>query len=154
MAKIFKPSDETIEFVESHFSDTGLDHFITLKVIGVSKQSQVFSVSKANGLIEYIGNLDDAVVVSVYEDAFDRLDDNTKNLLIKDALAQISYDDEKEKIIITKPQIMVTVGGRQTFGENLIDAVEASLHVIESIEEEVKEQKAAEKEAKRKRAKG
>ena len=153
MAKIFKPSDETIDFVEQHFAETGLERFITLKVIGVSKQSQVFNVSKANGLIEYIGNLDDAIVVSVYEEAFDRLDDNTKTLLIRDALAQVSFDDEKEKLIVSKPQISVTVGGRQTYGERLIDAVETSIHVIDAIEEEIKERKAAEKEAKKRKNK-
>ena len=149
--RFFEPSSDIVEWIEEKFTDTGLYNFIQLKVLGVNKQSQIFNVSKASGLVKYLGKLDDAVVITVYEEAFDRLDDKTRELLLDDALAQISFDAEKDRLIVTKPQINVTVGGRRKHGEALINAAEASIALIESIEEEEKERKAAEKANKKKK---
>ena len=147
--RFFEPSSDIVEWIEEKFSETGLYNFIQLKVLGISKQSQVFNVSKASGLVKYIGNLDDAVVITVYEEAYDRLDEQSRELLLEDAIAQISYDTEKDKLVVTKPQINITVGGRRKNGEALINAAETSIVVIESIEQEEKEKKAAEREAKK-----
>lgn len=149
MAKFFETSQDVLEFVEGKFAETGLDNYVQLKVISVSKQAQVFKVAKASSMVEFLGHLDDAVVISVYEEVFDRLDEKSRELLTEDAIAQISYDNEKDKLIVTQPQISVTVGGRRKFGEPLIDAEETAIHLIASIEEEEKERKAAEKEAKK-----
>ena len=151
----FEPSKDVVEWIDGKFSDTGLDNFVQLKVLGISKQSQIFNVSRASGLVKYVGNLDDdAVVITVYEEAFDRLDDKTRNLLLDDALTQISWDGEKDKLIVEKPKINVTIGARRKFGEDLINAAETSIAVIESIEEEEKERKAAAKEAKKNKRNG
>ena len=151
----FEPSKDVIDWIDGKFSDTGLDNFVQLKVLGVSKQSQIFNVSRASSLVKYIGNLDDdAVVITVYEEAFDRLDEATRELLIDDALAQIGWDGEKDKLIVEKPKINVTIGARRKHGEALINAAETSIAVIEAIEEEEKDRKAAAKEAKKNKKRG
>lgn len=150
----YEPSKDLVDWIDGKFSDTGLDNYVQLRVLSISKQSQIFNVSKASGLVKYVGNLDDdAVVITVYEEAFDRLDEKTRELLLDDALAQIGWDGEKDKLIVEKPKINVTIGARRKHGEALINAAEASIAVIESIEEEEKERKAAAKEAKKNKKK-
>ena len=81
----------------------------------------------------------------MYEEAFDHLDEKNKKLLIKDALNVITYDSEKDKISIGVPQIVVTVGGRQTYGDDLINASEMAVLAIQQIEDEKREAKEEEK---------
>ena len=108
-------------------------------------------MSKANPLAEKVGNCPDSVVCVVYEDAFDRLDQRMKEILIEDAFANISYDDEKDKISVGGPQIVVTVGGRRRYGDELLNAAETAILAIQQIEEEKKAIKEAEKAAKKKK---
>jgi hypothetical protein len=128
-----------------------------LRLIGVAKSKDVITVNRPNAVAKHVGHLpDDVVTILVYEDAFDRLDDKNKRLLIKDAFNLISYDSEKDKITIGTPMITVTVNGRQMWGDELINASEMAVMAVQQIEEEKREareeekaRKAAEKAAKK-----
>ena len=95
-----------------------------------------------------MGNCPDSVTCVIYEEAFDRLDDNCRKLVLEDALNTLSYDSEKDKIIVGCPSITVTLGGRAKYGEELINALETSVLAIQQIEDEKKAIKEAEKAAK------
>jgi hypothetical protein len=130
-----------------------------LRLVGTPKSKEVIKVCRPTDLTKHFGHLpDDVVTIIVYEEAFDRLDENNKKLLIHDALNMITYDSEKDKIGIGVPQIVVTVGGRQKYGDDLINASEMGVLAIQQIEdekqqakEEEKARKAAEKAAKKQR---
>ena len=85
---------------------------------------------------------------------FDRLDDKNKKLLAKDALSLVSFDNEKDKINVGAPQIVITVGGRMKYGEELINAAEIAVTMIQEIEEEKKAQREAEKATKKAKKNG
>ena len=146
MAKLGSVSDETKELIEQLVADAGLENFLRVEVINIAKSKQLFKVAKANPTTEYLAKMPETVCIYVYEEAFDRLDDKAKRLTAQDAVASISFDTEKDKIIITQPQICVSLGGRMKYGEELLDAVEAGVLAIQQIEDEKK----AEKEAKKK----
>lgn len=146
MVKTFNLTEENQELIESLFNETGLDNYLQLRLIGTAKSKEIIKVGRPNEVAKHVGNLpDDVVVVIVYEEAFDRLDEKNKKLLVKDALAMINYDTEKDKISLGAPQIVVTVGGRRTYGEELINAAEMGVMMITEIEEEKKQQKEEEK---------
>ena len=44
------------------------------------------------------------------------VDDQTQNLWIEGLLSQISYDEEKEKVIITKPELQMSLGMYRKYG--------------------------------------
>ena len=111
MAKFFELTDENQTLVNDVFQDTGMHNYMNLKMVGVSKAKELIKVSKANPLAEYVGKCPDTIVCAIYEDAFDRLDEKTKRLLLIDAFGVVFYDDEKDKISIGAPQIVVTVAG-------------------------------------------
>lgn len=147
MSKIFETAQEIINLVQDEFKKTGLPQMgITLKVVSVTKQKQILKVAKASSTIEFLGKLNDAVILYIYEEAFDRMDDENRRLLIEDALSTISYDSDKDKIIITQPQINITIGGNAKYGERLVNACEISVHIMEEIEEESKDKKSQSKE--------
>lgn len=144
MAKFGEVFEETRDLVDRILGETGLSNFINAEVMSISKQKQVVSVKRAKPETEYLAKKPDSICVYVYEEAFDRLDDEAKELVMRDALNTVSYDSEKDKIVVTPPQITVTLGGRQAYGEKLINALETSVHVIAEIEEEKKAKKKGE----------
>ena len=145
MAKFFELTDENQTLVNDVFQDTGMHNYMNLKMVGVSKAKELIKVSKANPLAEYVGKCPDTIVCAIYEDAFDRLDEKTKRLLLIDAFGVVFYDDEKDKISIGAPQIVVTVAGRMKYGEDLINAAETGVLAIQKLEDEKREQKELEK---------
>jgi len=150
MAKFFEISEENQEIFDTIWSESGMFNYIDLKLLGVSKAKEVIKVQKTNPQAEYLGKCPDSIVVTVYEQAFDRLDDRGKKLLAEDALSVVSFDSEKDKIIVGAPQVVVSVGGRAKYGDELINVSEAAVLAIQQIAEEEAEKKAAEKQAKKK----
>lgn len=144
--KTFDLTDENEKLFNELFEETGYHNYMQLRLIGVAKSKDVITVNRPNAVAKHVGHLaDDVVTILVYEDAFDRLDDKNKKLLIKDAFNIISYDDEKDKISIGAPMITVTVAGRQKWGNELINAAEIGVACIAQIEEEKKQAKEEEK---------
>lgn len=146
--KTFDLTEENQELFNDLFEETGYHNYMQLRLIGVAKSKDVITVNRPNAVAKHVGHLPD--------DAFDRLDDKNKRLLIKDAFNLISYDSEKDKITIGTPMITVTINGRQMWGDELINASEMAVMAVQQIEEEKREareeekaRKAAEKAAKK-----
>ena len=154
MAKFFELSDENQEIFNNIWQECGMYNYIDLKLLGVPKAKEVIKVQKTNPQAEYLGRCPDSVIVCVFEQAFDRLDDRGKKLLAEDALSLVSFDDEKEKINVGVPQIVVTVGGRQKYGDELINIAESAVLAIQQIADEEAEKKATEKAEKKRRKNG
>lgn len=151
MAKIFKTSDDVAEFIESKFDETNLTNYgITLNVMSVTKAKDLLKLQKASATTEFLtkGNGSN-VHVYVYEALFDRLPDLDKNLLVEMALSNISYDSEKDKITIDTNPFNQIIRMRKKHGDIILDKIETCQLLIEAMEEEEKEQKAAEKEARK-----
>ena len=149
MAKLGAVSDDTRNLVDEILGKSGLANFVNAEVMSISKQKQIVTVKRANATTEYLANKPDSICIYVYEEAFDRLDDNARFLIMEDALNTVYYDTEKDKIVITPQQISVTIGGRAKYGEPLINAVEAGVHAIAQIEEEERERKEQSKKSKK-----
>ena len=85
----------------------------------------------------------------VAEDILIRLNEEQQDLLVRDALSQVFYDDEKDRILVMQPELCVTLGGWQKWGDKLITAQETAILARQQMEEEERERKAAEKESKK-----
>lgn len=151
MAKLFKLSDETQNLIDEMVDEFGLNHYMNFKCFGINKQRQVIKVKKASPTEEGMGDSTDCVIIIVAENVFEKLSEEQQKIILNDALSEVFYDDEKDKIIVTQPEISVTLGGWQKWGEELIKAQETAILVKEQLEEEERERKAAEKEAKKKK---
>ena len=147
MAKIFEPCNDTIELAESLFEDTCLSQVgINIKVLATTKAKNVVKVSKANPTMQYLTSND--IIMVVYEEAFDRLNDEYKKELMEGALSNVSYDSEKDKLNVEGDIAKEIFAMRQKYPD-YVDVMEASYLIIQQIEEDEKEKK-AEKAAKKK----
>ena len=150
MAKFFKTSEDIIELIEDKFSETGLEHYgINLKIKSTSKLKDLMSVTKESAKTEYLAKSQDMVSIIVYEELFDRLNDETKILLTEMYLSGISFDSEKDKISVDKNPINLILNMKRKYGNNFLDRIEEVQLINQQMIEEEKERKEAEKAAKK-----
>jgi hypothetical protein len=146
--KYFETSQDIAELCQAKWNETGLAQMgIELKLLSVTKAKNVLKASKAGATVNYLTKKD--AFLSIYEEAFDRLSDEYKEKLIEGALSNIEYDTEKDKLNVETDIAKEIFRMRRKY-ENYADILETSYLVISQIEEEEKEKKAAEKEAKKK----
>lgn len=149
MAKLGKISEETNELIENIISENGLDTYVTVKTYAVKKSKELIKIKKAGPIEGELTKDEQTVFIIVYEEAFDRLTDEMKDILMRDALNNIIFNSENGKVSIGAPHITVTTWGRQKYGDDLLNAAESAVLAMEQIAEEEKERKQAEKESKK-----
>ena len=157
MAKLFKTSDDVFEFIDNVWQNTSCASIgVNLKVISTPKAKQILKLSKASACTEYLIREDDVITLVVYEEAWDRLSELNKLLLVKGIFSLVSYDMDHEKVVIDNRPYADLFNMRHATDENgneFLDvydnALETAALVIEQIEDEERERKEEEKERKR-----
>ena len=139
MAKYSKDLSEDLkQLVEEAVAKTNLESIgVRVEPIRLNKSKGVFGeVIKGNDLLKLFTNGDDVVAIALFEDVFDRLEISMQKLLIESLVSQISYDLEKDKLVITKPELNIPLGMYQNYGAEIVNAHEIALLEIMSINEE------------------
>ena len=153
MAKLFKTSDDIYEFITNEWSNTESSKIgVRLKVISTQKAKQILKLSKASATTEYLIREQDVLTLVVYEEAWDRLSEMNKILLLKGIFSVVSYDTEKERLIIDNRPYADLFNMRHTKDANgneyldLYDnALETCALLLQQIEDEQKQAKEEEK---------
>ena len=140
--KIFETSKEFLELAQSKFEDAGLMHTVSLRVLSTKKSKNVLKVSRANAILN--GVTQDDVVLVIYEEALDRLSDEFKEKLMEGVFSNVSYDSEKDKVIVENDIAKEIFRMRRKY-ENYVDILETAYVAMEQIEEEEKQRKEEEK---------
>ncbi len=158
MAKYSRELDEALEKkVKELASAAGLrEQGITIEPIALRSKKSYGEVIKANELVTLFTDDANMVCVAINEELFRLLDDQSQTVLIESLLAQIWYDDEKEKIVIIKPELNVGLGMYHKYKEIAVQKLELAYYTLQQIEDKKKEEKEAKKaeRAEKKRAKG
>lgn len=150
MAKIFETSEDIVELINDKFEDTGLAAIgINLKVLSVSKQKEVLKIARTSATTAFLTHKD--LQLTVYEAAFDRLPLEVQERLVETVLSNVWFDSEKDKLNIETNPFVQIFQMRKKY-PNIVDDLETSFLVIKQIEDEEKERKQAEKEAKKARS--
>ena len=93
---------------------------------------------------------EDLIVISIYERAFDMVDEETKRLWIENAIEPIYYDIEKDKVVIENgPSITVGLGMYHKYKNTIVDKLELAALTLQQIADEEKQKKEQEKAAKK-----
>lgn len=141
--KIFETSQDILELAQNKFEETSLPQIgINLKVLSVTKAKSILKVSRASAITHALTNKD--IILTVYEEAFDRLSDEFKNKLMEGVLSNVSYDTEKDKLNVEGDIAKEMFRMRRKY-ENYVDMVETAYIVIETIEDEERRRKEEEK---------
>lgn len=148
MGKFSRDLDQALESkVKSLAVEMGLKATgINIEPIRLKKSKKdVGLVLKSSDLVTLFTGDDSLVAVALYEEAFNRVDDQTQEIWIRSLLNQISYDMEKDKIVITKPELNVGLGMYRKFGNVAVQKAELALMTLQQIADEEKEMKEAKK---------
>ena len=145
--KLTQASPEYIELVKQVAKTKASFEYLDIQVYNLRKsKKEVIKVQKASELVELALDKEDLIVVSLYERAFDMVDDETKRLWIENALNSVRYDLEKERVIIgDEPTITVSLGMYHTYKDVIIQKLELAALTLQQIEDEEKRRKAEEK---------
>ena len=117
--KYTKATDETIEMVNEISSKLSLDIYgVKFEPIYVKKAKEVCKVVKANDFAKYKAKEEDLVFVVCYEDFFEGIDslghayasEDDKYKALRLAMEQVSFDPEKEKLIVGCNSVIIPVG--------------------------------------------
>ena len=142
MGKIFETDESIVNLARDRFEDTGLAHYgVDLKVMSLTKANQLVKVSKASATTEFLAKTSDCIQMFIYEEAFDRLDEKSKNLILEGALSVVSYDSERERIVIDNTPFAEIFNMRRKYGDLYTDLLESTFEMIKSIEEQKKEER-------------
>lgn len=149
MAKtLSSASEEYVKLVKEAVAETGLDRMgVDFQVFNLIKaNNSVTKIMKANEITELMTNRDDLVIVGIYERAFDLVDDKTRRMWLESALSQVSYDNEKGKILIGKePTITVTLGFYHKYDNVAVQMAELEQLTLQQIKDEDEEKKEQQK---------
>jgi uncharacterized protein with PIN domain len=152
MGKFSRDLDESLEKKvktlarEMHITDWG----INVEAIRLKKsKKEVGTVLKANDLVTLFTGDESLVAVALYEEALNRMDSQNQDLVIRSLLSQISYDADKDKIVITKPELQISLGMYRQFGDIAVKSAELQLLTLAQIADEEKEKKANAKKKKK-----
>lgn len=117
--KFTKATEETNEMVTKISQDLGLEGYgVEFEAIYVKKAKEVCKVVKANDYTKYKAEKEDLVFVVCYEDFFEGIDpmghayasEDDKFKALRLAMEQVSFDPEKEKLIIGCNSVLLPVG--------------------------------------------
>lgn len=148
-------SPEYVELVKSVAKSKSNLSYIDFQVYNLLRSKKdVIKVQKANELVELALEKEDLIVVSIYEKAFDMVDDETKRLWVENALNPVRYDIEKDKVTIGgEPTITVDLGMYHTYKGVIVEKLELAALTLQQIADEEKARKEQEKAAKKSKKK-
>ena len=142
MAKLFESSEYVIDMVRNEFAECGLEAYgINLKIMSTVKGKDIISISKASATTEFVSKQEGMIIVTVYEKAFERLDEEKQKLFVEAALSCVSYDSEKDKILLDKSPSAMIHRMRHKYTNSILDTLELNELIIAQIDEEEKEEK-------------
>ena len=102
MAKYFDLMEDLEGYFTRAFSAAGLERVVNLRVIGCQNQKNVYEPpKKVTGVYNFLTKED--VVITVNEQIFEMLEESHRVMIAEEAIAHISFDFEKDKLSITKP---------------------------------------------------
>ena len=154
MAKYSPASAEIEKMVNDIANELQLVLYgVDFQPLFVNRAKEPCKVVKANELAEYASKREDLVFVLCWLDAFEGADaeghpfadDKTKYQWLRMEMEKVSYDTEKDKLIVGCPMVSVPLSYLEKHGEEAINAARLGLYVASQIEEKRKEEAAAKK---------
>lgn len=130
MAKYEEVSEQNEDIFKALISEADLERYINVKILADNRQKTVYNVVKANALLKHMTAED--VIIIINETIFDKLEDNQKSIVADEAIAYIGFDFEKDRLIISKPDIMVHSGILRKYGSEIYLILKENIKLLYS----------------------
>lgn len=108
MAKYEEPFEETQDLYNQLIEQAGLSNFVNITILTNNKAKEIFKVNKANELLKY--RTGDDIIIVLNEKIFDQLTDEQRTIVAEESLSSIHFDSEKDRIVISKPDVVTFSG--------------------------------------------
>jgi hypothetical protein len=105
MATYVEVLDETDKVFREVLMTTTLERYLKVQLLADNGLKEIGKVVKANDLVKYVSDKD--IIVIINEDIFLQLEDVQQLMVAESLLAGISFDTEKDKIVINQPDVKV-----------------------------------------------
>jgi hypothetical protein len=132
MAKFDEPFEDTQALYDEKIKAIGLDQYINITVVVNNTAKDLFKVNKANDLLKY--RTGDDVLIVLNEKIFEQLTDAQKHIVVEDSLASIHFDTEKDRLVITKPDVIAYSGILSKFTFETWNVVRESIKTLYAAE--------------------
>ena len=140
MAKFEEVYEDTLTLFQKHIDQTSIPRMVKIKILSNEAIKKEFGkVSKTSDIVKFMTDYD--VVIQVNEPIFDQLEDKQKEYVVRDLLAQIVYDMEKDKISIVSHDITTFSGVLRNFDIDTYLSIKESIITLleqKQIEEDSK----------------
>lgn len=100
MAKYEQVFEDTQAIFTQKILDAGLDRFMTVTILATNQSKKIYDVQKANEITRF--RTGDDVYVFVNDLIFEQLTPEQQMIVAEEAITCISFDSEKDKIVISK----------------------------------------------------
>ena len=128
MAKLEEPFDDIKNLFDEIIVDVELDRFVTIKVLCDDTQKTIGKITKANELIKYFGGVD--LVIIINQRIFDQLTDVQQRMVAEELLAGISWDMDKDKLIMSKADVNTYSGLLRRYGYQNYEVLQESIRTL------------------------
>ena len=141
MAKFEEVYEDTLTLFQKHIDQTSIHRMVKIKILSNDAIKKEFGkVSKTSDIVKFMTDYD--VVIQVNEPIFDQLEDKQKEYVVRDLLAQIVYDMEKDKISIVSHDITTFSGVLRNFDiDTYLSIKESIITLLEQKQIEVDSKK-------------
>lgn len=103
MAKFEEPFEDTQTLFDQFVNQVDNLREVNLKIIVQNNLKEIGKVTKASDLNRHMHSYD--IVILLNEAVFEALEDEQRLIVVEELIAQIYYDDEKDKVTIIKPDL-------------------------------------------------
>ena len=130
MDKLNTLQEETLSVFYQVINETSLEQFINIKFRDNPKLSggNITKISVPKGI--WIPETTGDVYIEVNEGIFDVLNIEDKLIVVRNCITSINWDMNKDKLTITKPEILGHIGVINEYGaEKVVDVVKRILEI-------------------------
>jgi len=125
MAKFEEVYEETVDVFKTHITKSNIPSFIKIKLLSNNTLKDFGSVTKSQDIIKFMTDYD--VIIQINEPIFDQLEEEQKEYVVKDLLAPIVYDMEKDKLTIVQPDVTTFSGVLRQYDIDMYIGIKESI---------------------------
>ena len=138
MAKYEDPFEDTQDMYTQAIDACGLSANVNITILVDNKAKEIFKVNKANDLLKF--RTGDDIIIVLNEKIFEGLEPEQQAIVVEESLASIHFDGEKEKLVISKPDVATFSGVLSKHTFVVWDALRESIKTLYAAEKQAEDE--------------
>ncbi len=127
--KYFDMAEDLEAYFTNAFANAGLERVLNLRVLGCKNQKKVADEpKKLPPLYSYMTKED--LVITVNEEIFEMLTEEQRIIVAEEAIAAVSYDFEKDKVTISKPDFQTFFLIMRKYGVETMETLRETIKAL------------------------